>query len=131
MTQVQINSAFLTALNAIDNTIEVAYEGVSFTPTLVTPYIEAYFLPADNDGIHIDNSNYDSLGIFQITLKYPFGSGSGAIATQAQKYIDYFYKGRKFTDVRILDTPRLTNLGKDGDRIVQVISINYACYISV
>ena len=67
--------AFEEAINAISPTIATAYENVSFTPTINVPYQQLYDIPSSNDHLFVDNAEFDGLGVFQITLKYPSGQG--------------------------------------------------------
>lgn len=121
--------AFEEAINAINPTIATAYENVSFTPTSGVPYQELYDIPASNNHLFIDNAEFEGLGIFQITLKYPSGAGMKAVSNRAELYVSSFPCGRKLTKngdtITVLQTPKVNNLGVDGDRIVVAVSINY------
>lgn len=121
--------AFEEAINAISPTIATAYENVSFTPSSGVPYQELYDIPASNDHLFIDNSEFEGLGIFQITLKYPSGAGMKAVSNRAELYVSSFPVGRKLTKngdiITVIQTPKVNNLGVDGDRVVVAVSINY------
>ena len=121
--------AFEEAINAISPTIATAYENVSFTPSSGVPYQELYDIPSTNDHLFIDNSEFEGLGIFQITLKYPSGAGMKAVSNRAELYVSSFPVGRKLTKngdvITVLQTPKVNNLGVDGDRVIVAVSINY------
>ena len=121
--------AFEEAINAINPTIATAYENVSFTPSSGVPYQELYDIPASNNHLFIDNSEFEGLGIFQITLKYPSGQGMKTVSNRAELYVSSFPCGRKLTKngdtITVLQTPKVNNLGVDGDRVVVAVSINY------
>ena len=121
--------AFEEAINAINPTIATAYENVSFTPTSGVPYQELYDIPASNNHLFIDNSEFEGLGIFQITLKYPSGQGMKTVSNRAELYVSSFPCGRKLTKngdtITVLQTPKVNNLGIEGDRVVVAVSINY------
>ena len=121
--------AFEEAINAISPTIATAYENVSFTPSSGVAYQELYDIPALNNHLFIDNSEFEGLGIFQITLKYPSGTGMKTVSNRAELYVSSFPVGRKLTKngdiITVLQTPKINNLGVDGDRVIVAVSINY------
>ena len=122
--------AFEEAINAISPTISTKYEQVKdFTIVVGTPYQELYDIPASNDHLFIDNSEFEGLGIFQITLKYPSGVGMKSVSNRAELYVSSFPVGRKLTKngdiITVLQTPKVNNLGVDGDRVIVAVSINY------
>ena len=121
--------AFEEAINAINPTIATAYENVSFTTSSGVPYQELYDIPSSNDHLFIDNAEFEGLGIFQITLKYPSGAGMKTVSNRAELYVSSFPCGRKLTKngdtITVLQTPKVNNLGIEGDRVVVAVSINY------
>ena len=124
--------AFEEAINAISPTIATAYENVSFTPSSGVPYQELYDIPSSNDHLFINNSDFEGLGIFQITLKYPSGQGMKSVSNRAELYVSSFPVGtvltKGTTKVHIIQTPKVNILGVDGDRYVVAVSINYKSY---
>ena len=121
--------AFEEAINAISPTIATAYENVSFTPSSGVAYQELYDIPASNDHLFTNSSEFEGLGIFQITLKYPSGKGTKDVSNRAELYVSSFPVGRKLTKngdiITVLQTPKVNNLGVDGDRVIVAGSINY------
>lgn len=125
--------AFEEAINAISPTIATAYENVSFTPTINVPYQQLYDIPSSNNHLFIDNSEFEGLGIFQITLRYPSGKGTKDAFNRAELYVLSFPCGLKLTKngdtITVLQTPQIDVLGVDGDRYSVAVSINYKVYI--
>lgn len=119
------NSDFTTNFSDV----AIAYEGASFTPTNGTPYQEIYDLPATNSSLCVDSANFEAIGIFQISLKYPYGFGIGTVSARAKDIAAHYSVGKQFTSdgvkVIVAKPPDVRNLGQDGDRIVQVISVRY------
>ena len=124
--------AFEEAINAISPTIATAYENVSFTPSSGVPYQELYDIPASNDQLFTISAEFEGLGIFQITLKYPSGKGTKDVSNRAELYVSSFPVGtvltKGTTKVHIIQTPKVNILGVDGDRYVVAVSINYKSY---
>lgn len=124
--------AFEEAINAISPTIATAYENVSFTPSSGVPYQELYDIPASNDHLFTNSAEFEGLGIFQITLKYPSGKGTKDVSNRAELYVNSFPVGtvltKGTTKVHIIQTPKVNILGVDGDRYVVAVSINYKSY---
>lgn len=124
--------AFEEAINAINPTIATAYENVSFTPSSGVAYQELYDIPASNDHLFTNSAEFEGLGIFQITLKYPSGKGSKDVSNRAELYVNSFPVGtvltKGTTKVHIIQTPKVNILGVDGDRYVVAVSINYKSY---
>lgn len=125
--------AFEEAINAITPTIATAYENVSFTPTINVPYQELYDIPSSNDHLFINSDNYEALGVFQITLRYPSGKGTKDVSNRAELYVSSFPVGTKLTkdgvNIMVTDTPNVVPLGVNGDRYSVAVSINYKVYI--
>ena len=92
--------AFEEAINAITPTIATVYENVSFTPTINVPYQELYDIPSSNDHLFINSANYEALGVFQITLRYPSGKGTKDVSNRAELYVSSFPVGTKLTSTR-------------------------------
>ena len=124
--------AFEEAINAISPTIATAYENVSFTPSSAVPYQELYDIPASNDHLFTNSSEFECLGIFQITLKYPSGKGAKHVSNRAELYVSSFPVGtvltKGTTKVHIIQTPKVNILGVNGDRYSVAVSINYKSY---
>lgn len=129
---IEIQNAFSIKLNSIIPTIATAYENVPFTPTNNVPYQELSILPSYNDSEYINDKQYISYGLVQITLKYPTTKGSKDILDRVKLYMNNFVRGDTLTNggisIKIRSTPVAVNLGTIGDRYVYAISINYKAF---
>ena len=127
---IQIKQGFEEKINSINPTISTVYEGTTLAPTTGIAYQELYLIPATNDD-YLD-SGYVSKGIFQITLKYPTGKGTKDILDRIKLYLDNFPASTRMVKdsitVRVINTPKVVNLGSSGDRIIYAISINYEAF---
>ena len=129
---IEIENAFRIKLNTISPVIATAYENVPFTPTSNVPYQELSLLPSYNDSEYINDKQYISYGLVQITLKYPTTKGSKDILDRVKLYMNNFVRGDTLTNggisIKIRSTPVAVNLGTIGDRFVYAISINYKAF---
>lgn len=129
---IEIENAFRIKLNTISPVIATAYENVPFTPTNNVPYQELSLLPSYNDSEYINDKQYISYGLVQITLKYPTTKGSKDILDRVKLYMNNFVRGDTLTNggisIKIRSTPVAVNLGTIGDRYVYAISINYKAF---
>lgn len=129
---IEIKTAFEIKLNSITPIIATAYENVPFTPTSNVPYQELSLLPSYNDSEYINDKQYISYGLVQITLKYPTTKGSKDILDRVKLYMNNFVRGDTLTNggisIKIRSTPVAVNLGTIGDRYVYAISINYKAF---
>lgn len=130
---IEIKQSFESEIATITPSIQTAYEGVAFTPTINIPYQELYLMPAINDNIYIDGNGFISYGIFQITLRYPTGTNASKnILERIKLILDAFPSGKDLVKNRIttniLNTPSVENLGIVGDRLVYAVSINYQAF---
>ncbi len=131
----KIRAGLTAHLNTITPLIATAYQGGKFDSTVGVPYQEVYLLPAENENYAISEKSYLSKGVFQITLKYPFGVGTNDIESRCSLYVDSFYFNRKITkdgiDIYIDSTPKIVSLGKDSDRIVYAVTMNYTACVTM
>lgn len=116
-------------LSIIPN-ITTNYEGVNPAPIVAgVPYQSLYFMPASNDNQFINTADYLAIGIFQISLFYPFGVGTADVLARAKLYIDGFSMGTILVNqgvrVHITSTPDVARMGQVGDRYVVHVSINF------
>ena len=129
---IEIENAFRIKLNTISPVIATAYENVPFNPTNNVPYQELSLLPSYNDSEYINDKQYVSYGLVQITLKYPTTKGSKDILDRVKLYMNNFVRGDTLTNggisIKIRSTPVAVNLGTIGDRYVYAISINYKAF---
>lgn len=128
-----IKGALENKIMSITPNIATAYENVAFTPTAGVPYQELFFVPAINEAQYINEVTYKAKGIFQINLNYLVGVGTADVMARAKLYVDAFYVGLKMInqgqEVIISDTPDVRVLGKNGDRYIVVISVNWKAFL--
>ena len=128
-----IRSGLESHLNSLIDHIDIEYEGVSYTPTSGTPYQSCYMLRSETDDLSLafdERRRFN--GIFQITLRYPSGQGSGAMETEALRVMDHFKRStiidKDTTQIRILQSPTMKNLGVEDDRLLSAVRIVYEAY---
>lgn len=122
-----IRQALETALKAVDNAMETSWENVDFTPTGGTPYQDVYLLPAEPGNPAFEG--HREQGIFQVTLKYPMGTGPAAAAVRAELLQTSFKRGNTFTKsgvtVQIERTPEVLPYYIDEDRYCLPVRVRY------
>lgn len=69
--------------------IPVAWDNVKFTPP-AGPYIRASLLPADTTSIDLAGEHRGYLGLFQLSVHVPLGSGAGAAEALADELAALF-----------------------------------------
>ena len=130
-----IRSGLESHLASLVDVIETEYEGVAFTPKSDVPYQSVYVMRADTTDLSIafDGKTRQD-GIFQISFRYPSGQGSGAMETEALRIIEHFKRStiidKNNTQIRVLKTPTLKNLGVEADRIISIVRVVYQAYNS-
>ncbi len=125
-----IRAGLESHLSTLVDVLATEYEGVNFTPINDVPYQSCYVLRGHiNDlGLGADCPTQDN-GIFQVTLRFPTGSGSGGAETEALRIVERFKRGtlinKNDKQIRINHTPTLKNLGVLDDRLLVAVSIVY------
>ena len=128
-----VRGALESHLATISNPLPTEYEGVSFTPENDVAYQSAYLLDGGTDDLCLAfDGRYKLTGIFQITLRYPTGQGSGGAESEALRLISHFARGTVLTknnmQVRILKTPIKKNLGIEADRLLRSVRVSFEAY---
>lgn len=133
MSTIKIYQAFNEALLTLTPAIDTIHEGTTYEPTADKPYQELYILPAIDRKPFINETTYESRGIFQITLRYPKSQGLGTILTRVDMIKDLLTRKSKLTKddltVSLLSSATVRNLGVDGDRLVFVLSYEFKALI--
>jgi hypothetical protein len=57
--------------------LQIAYEGVAFSPGADETYLRAYTLPAGTDSNTLAGDHHVYTGVFQVSIVTPSGAGSG------------------------------------------------------
>ncbi|MHB1125238.1 MAG: DUF4128 domain-containing protein [Ramlibacter sp.] len=110
-----------------------AYENAAYTPQAGQPYQRANLLPATPDNAIQGAASYLDVGVFQITLLYPLGAGTGDAALMAEALRQHFRRGTTLTEgelsVLVTHTPHVARGYPDGDRWTVPVSVRYQCQV--
>lgn len=69
----------------------IAWENVSYTPTLGTPYLRAHWFPVESKPITLGSSPFiERKGFFQIDCVYPAGQGWGDARSKVAEIVAAF-----------------------------------------
>jgi len=119
MSIVSVRAALQSKLNGMA-ALDTAWENISYTPVVGTPYQAAYVMPAIPDNPTMGDDFYREQGIFQISLFYPLQEGTAIAEARAQLIRTTFKRGTSMTSggvtVRIDKTPEIGAGRVDGDR---------------
>lgn len=130
-----VRRAIETKLAAITPAIETAYENTSYTPTTGTPYQRAEMLPAKPDNVVMGAKFYFEQGIYQVTLCYPQGSGTGDAQARALLLQQTFRRASTSSSgglsTMVSATPEIGRAYQDGDRYCIPVSIPYIAQVSL
>lgn len=128
MSQVLIAKAFEDRL-ALMPALSTARDNVDFTPVVNTPYQDIALLPASPDNSTLGQSHYKEVGVFQVLLCYPKGTGAGAARARAELTKTHFKRGTTMLEsglrIVVMQTPTIAPAFIDGDRYKVPISIFY------
>lgn len=115
-----VRQALETRLGTMASPISTAWENMSFTPVVGTPYQQVFLLPAAPENPSLGSSHRREVGVFQVSLMYPQNAGPGAAQTRALAVQAHFPRGHVLTastvNVLILRTPTIYPGRTDGDR---------------
>lgn len=135
MSDVTIRRALEKRLAALAPSVSTAYENVTFTPVTGTAYQRANMLPAQPDNQTISASYYRAVGIFQVSLCYPIGTGANAAQARAELTKTHFKRGTTMLEsgltVIVTQTPTIAAGFVDGDRYIVPVTIFYSCDINL
>lgn len=123
-----------TALDGIAPSLATSWENRKYDPVADTPYQEVHLLPAEPENPTIGGSFYRENGIFQVTLKYPSGTGPAATAARVGLLRGAFARGNTFTKngvtVVCARTPEILPYYIDQDRYCVPVRVRYYANIS-
>jgi hypothetical protein len=106
-----------------------AWEGVHFKPFAGAPYQRVNLLPATPENPSFGDSMVREIGIFQVTLYYPAGRGTGDVLARAQMIRSLFKRGAAFESggvvVKILKTPAIVNGHPVDEYFAVPVIVNY------
>ena len=99
MTIKRIRTALESRLNswATAQSVPVAWQNVPYSPTTGTRYVRAAILPAETQNPIYGPDHRRLIGILQVDIVAPIGSGMGAIDTLAESICTEFARGTTLT----------------------------------
>lgn len=133
MSLAAVRAALETALQTITPALTTHHENVPFTPTPGTPYQSVALLVAQPRNDEVSRSWVEQ-GLFQITLRYPVGTGPATATARAALIRQTFYRGASFAAsgvvVSIVRTPEILPAFVDGDRFALVVRVPFEAPIT-
>lgn len=84
-----IHAALDTRLNALTGGTPIAWENTGYTPVKGTAFIRPTLLSAPSSLMDLDDLQLN-IGIYQIDLFYPLGTGAGTMLAKADAIYDHF-----------------------------------------
>jgi len=133
MSDATIAKAFETTLktwaDAQTPSIPVAWENVEFNPP-AGRYVRAKLLPNETQSTFLDGSGRTRVGIFQVDLTMPIGTGAGSARTLAASLDAAFAVTMVQDGLRIwLTSPMSAASGiTHGDRFIVPVSGHYKAF---
>ena len=110
-----------------------AYENAIYQPAVGVPYQLIQFVSFKPDEPTQGGGYYREHGVFQVTLVYPVGVGTGALLARAELIRNAFKKGTEYTydgvKVQITDTAEYGYLAADADYVMLPVKIGYSAQI--
>lgn len=110
--------------------VPVAWENVPFAPPSSGVYLEADYLPADNQDFTIQGTATLRRGVYQVTVVYPIDSGSQAAEKLAAAIVEAFPNNLVIptdeTPVYVNGEPSVFSGIRDGTAYRMPVSIAYA-----
>lgn len=130
MSTASVKIALETALKAGIGSMQVGWENAEFEPpTDGSAFVMANMLPANPENPTMGDAFHREIGLFQVTLSYPLGSGAGKTFAKAEVVRALFPRGTTFTaggvTTTIARTPAIGPGMKQGDRYVLPVRIPY------
>jgi hypothetical protein len=138
MSDALVRAAFETRLAAWaaaqSPAIPIAYENATFTPP-TGRYVRCFLIPAPAASETLNGEHRRRMGVFQVSLCMPIGSGPGAAASLAASLDTAFPLSAPMTQggikVFLLSPMSIAPAIQDGDRYVIPVSCTYRADIIV
>lgn len=132
-TIVSLQAALEARLNSLSPALPIAWENVVYAPTDVdAPYQRVNILPGESQNNTFGGGGTElvmEVGIFQVRLYYPSGTGRGHAAARADLIRDHFPRGLAMAaggiTVIVQRTPSVAPALEEGDWYVLPVSIPY------
>ena len=113
--------------------METAWEGTAYLPVSGVPYQKPYLLPSRTQNPTLGDGFFREIGLFQISLGYPDGEGTGGIETKAAALCKQFARGHVFIDanvtVRIDESPFVSRVDTGNGWLLLAVSVPYCADI--
>jgi hypothetical protein len=120
MSQQAIQGALESAVAVMSPPIDTVHGNESYNPIAGQPYQEVYVMFATPSNPTMGDGFYQELGVLQINLRYPTGTGTADAAERAEMIRQTFKRGASFTSdgitVQINKTPAIPAGVVEGDR---------------
>jgi len=125
MTVYDTHQTLMQSLEDLALGLDTAYENADFTPPDNALWLAATIIPAGVDSLMKDSLGLDDrVGIFQISIYAPSGTGTGESLRLAETLTNYYKHGLQLDDVFIAASGRNGGRNTDAWYIIDV-SINY------
>jgi hypothetical protein len=129
-----IRKALELHLDGMTPSLATAWENTKFQPVVGVPYQRVNLLPGIPENPTIGGTFKRELGLFQVTLMYPQGTGTKDAGDRAQLIRDRFPRGTELNHgnvyVMVDKTPEIRPGSQDGDRWSVPVRIQYYANIS-
>lgn len=110
-----------------------SFQNAIYQPVSGVPYQEVHMVPFKPHEPTQGAGFYREHGLFQVTLVYPLGVGTGALLARAEMIRSSFRRGSSFESggvtVQIPETPELGNLDGSEDSVRLPVKIYYSANI--
>ena len=112
--------------------LECAWLGIAYEPTKGQPWARPVLMPSEPRTAGIGPSGLiEHLGIYQVSLFYPSGQGTGAIRDAADSLLSHFKQGTVLTyDLQEVGITRayMTTMREEPDWIHSPVILAWSCY---
>lgn len=133
MSLLNIRIALEKHLASLEPALETALENQEFTPKNGVAHQRAYVLPANSESMGFEGNGISDTvresGIFQVSLFYPLGTGSGDALVRAEAILSHFRRGLSLSSngVTVIINKRgsVAPAQQDGKWYVIAVSIPY------
>lgn len=127
-----MRAALESRLNAMSPPLATAWPNDGYVPVATVPYQRVDLLFANPANTEM-GQGYKEQGIFQITLRYPQGTGPNAADLRAKAIRDQFPRTLSLPNggivVKIIRTTAIGNGMQDGDRWSVPVKVFFAADI--
>jgi len=116
----------------LPQTTGFAYPDVVFVPTNEQPYIRLSFLPNTPNTLAIGAGYIQHIGLFQLSIMWPTGSGVIDSLETADAIQQEFDKGTRLIGssilVNVISRPSIGGQIIDGDRTMTPVTVEYQSF---